>query len=181
MNHHILLSHRQAFDGAIAQILRMGQTEQTPRSETLGQGELQGNRPVSSSRELGIEEGGLIQVLTHLYGSFLLWSLIDSFVGFICRLLLNRLLLHFCHGHHRHRLIHHHPCGFVHLHTGTHHRASGEMIAPVIRRGIDTMVKDTEQQLPLIDTLPIERGTVRELITAWESPMTMRHGEIIIR
>ena len=179
MDHHILLGDRQSFDGAVAQILRMGETEQAPRGETLWQRELQSDRSISRRGELGIEEGSLVQVLSHLHRTLFLWGLSGGVGSLIIDC--NRFLFrHFCHRHHRHRLIHHHSCSLAHLHAGTHHSPSGEIMS-VIRHGIDIVVEDTEHQLTFIAVLPVVGGTGRHLITGGERPTTGRHRQVVIR
>ena len=121
----------------------MGQTQQTPGGETLWQRELQGHRTIRRRRELGIEEGGLVQVLTHLYRRLFLWGLhrgVNRLIGFYHSLFLSNLH-RCCHGH---SLIHHHTCG-LHTHMRTHHRPTGEIITTV-RGGIDILIKLTEQE-----------------------------------
>ena len=157
----------------------MGETEQAPRGETLGQRELQSDRSISRRGELGIEEGSLVQVLSHLHRTLFLWGLSGGVGSLIIDC--NRFLfLHFCHRYHRHRLIHHHTCGLVQPHTGTHHSPSGEIMS-VIRHGIDIVVEDTEHQLTFIAVLPVVGGTGRHLITGGERPTTGRHRQVVIR
>ena len=57
----------------------MGQTHKAPGGQALGQGELQGDDAVLVRRHLGIEEGGLVQVLTHL--RLLLGCVLAALVG----------------------------------------------------------------------------------------------------
>ena len=66
--HHFLLGYGTAFDCTIIHIFRMGKTHETPSSETLRQRELQGYPTLCIRCQLGIEEGGLVEVLTDLQG-----------------------------------------------------------------------------------------------------------------
>ena len=127
---------------------------------------------------MGIEEGGLVQVLSHLYRALFLWGLSSGIGNLIIGC--NRFLFrHFCHRHHRHRLIHHHSCSLAHLHAGTHHSPSGE-IMPVIRRGIDTVVEATEHQLAFTGVLPVVGGSVGHLITGGERPTAGWQRQVVI-
>ena len=70
--HHVLLGHGLAIEHTVAHILRVGQPHEAPGSETLRQRELQGYRTLCIRRQLGIEEGGLVEVLAHLHLHLLL-------------------------------------------------------------------------------------------------------------
>ena len=67
LDHHFLLSNGRSLDAAIRHILRMGHTKETPGGETFGQRELNGDATMLIGSELGIEEGGLVEVLAYLH------------------------------------------------------------------------------------------------------------------
>ena len=86
----------------------MGQTHESPGGKTLWQRKLQSHTSILICRQLGIEEGGLVQVLTHLHLRLLL---VVNTISTVCRLfgiLGNGLFVHS--GHH-HSLLHD---GFCH-------------------------------------------------------------------
>ena len=67
LDHHLLLGNGRSLDAAVRHILRMSHTEETPGGETFGQRELNGYATLFIGGELGIEEGGLVEVLAYLH------------------------------------------------------------------------------------------------------------------
>ena len=128
----------------------MCQTEQSPGSETLWQRELQGYGTILCCSKLRIEEGGLIQVLTHLYTFFLLGSLCVS-VSSLIHLDLNGLLFH-CYSHWHGCIFNgHRSNSILHPHAGTHQSATGEVITMEIGRGINILIEMAEHEV--MDTI----------------------------
>ncbi len=108
LDHHILLGDGLTLDAAVTHILGMGQTHQSPGSQTLGEGKLQRDMTFAVGGQLGIEEGGLVEVLAHLH---LLSGSLAVGVGCLGSKLLDLVI-----GHHS-RLRHHHG-SLLHHHVG---------------------------------------------------------------
>ena len=95
----------------------MSQSHQSPGGQTLGQREFQGDMAIGISRQLGIEESRLVEVLTQLY-------LLGGSIGF-CGRILRRTLIN------RHLGIQHHcflqhPRFLQYHHVAFIDRATGE-------------------------------------------------------
>ena len=65
--HHILLCHSLTFEQTVAHIRCMSESHKAPGGQTLRQRKLQGDNPRGVCRQLGIEEGRLVEVLADLY------------------------------------------------------------------------------------------------------------------
>ena len=145
----------------------MGQTHESPGGKTLGQRELQGHVAILIGGELGIEEGGLVQILAHLH-LWLLFSLFAASRGWgFC------ILCHLCIGHH-HSFLHD---GFCHDHRFV---IQETIVAPTGRlehtgvttvwSGDEVAVEMTEQQLFDIQTFPIHALGTAHLWIGGEVP-----------
>ena len=71
LNHHVLLGHSLGADAAIQHVNGIGHTHESPCGQTLGQREFHHHTSLFVSRQHGVAEGGLVQVLAHLYVFFL--------------------------------------------------------------------------------------------------------------
>ena len=70
--HDVFLGHCLTLNAAKQHVDGIGDTHETPSSQTLGQRELHGYLSLFVCRQHGITEGGLVQVLAHLDVFFLL-------------------------------------------------------------------------------------------------------------
>ena len=67
LHHHIFLGYALTLDVAIVHIGGVGNTHKAPGGQTLWQRELQRHPTIAISRQHGIAESSLLQVLTELF------------------------------------------------------------------------------------------------------------------
>ena len=139
---------------------------------------------IGISRQLWIEEGGLVEVLPHLDLFFLHVS-----PGFrICISLhslgLGRFFSHLGIGHrclHGHSLVEHHAILRDSRPASAEHGTTGETTETVIiGTGIDIMVEVTELQFCHISGTPMMRGHVAYLMIGGIDPCSGRHRQVDI-
>ena len=149
----------------------MGQSHKAPGGETLRQRELHHYPALLVSRQLRIEESGLVQVLTHLH----------LFLLLLCGLGLSGLsLCFFCDS--IGGISHGHCCVSVFNHSGSRlhhstsscflqHRPAGVTTEAITIIGrIDTIVKRTEHEILDLFTTPRMGGTLYQSGTTRRSP-----------
>ena len=161
----------------------MSQTHEAPRRQTLRQRELQGYHALFVGRQLGIEEGCLVQVLTHLY-ILSLTFVCRLRVVFCCSLIGNSCIRH-------HHLLHHHRWLLHHHHVisnsatqalASHHASTPKaMEAAIVERWIYVVVEGAEHQVLHFECRPASRIVVSHLVIAEIAPIVAGQRQIDIR
>ena len=129
----------------------MSQSHEVPSRQALRQRELQSYHTLFIGRQLRIEEGGLVEILTHLYLlCALFFSATHAFANSLIGIVGNsgfrhhHLLIHHIRFFHHHHII----CGGTTQALACHHSATSEAVENTIIIGwIDIVIETAELEI----------------------------------